>query len=116
MVDVIITCQSRRKILYTIDLGFMLILGLQGVYLVAPKIASSYSNISGLYTDQESLPVCFMHTFSVLTHSQSFIPCLLDKIGSAFDEKNIPQQFRKTLLLLTNDDLQNQSLNMTRIC
>ena len=26
MVDVIITCQSRRKILYTIGLGFILIL------------------------------------------------------------------------------------------
>ena len=31
MVDVIITCQSRRKILYTVGLGFMLILGLQGL-------------------------------------------------------------------------------------
>jgi hypothetical protein len=31
MVDVILTCQSRRKILYTIGLGFMLILGLQGI-------------------------------------------------------------------------------------
>ena len=31
MVDVIITCQSRRKILYTIGLGFMLILALQGL-------------------------------------------------------------------------------------
>ena len=31
MVDVIITCQYRHKILYTIGLGFMLILGLQGL-------------------------------------------------------------------------------------
>ena len=31
MVDVIITCQSKRKILYTIGLGFMVILGLQGI-------------------------------------------------------------------------------------
>ncbi len=49
MVDVIIvTCQSRRKILYTTGLGFMLILGLQGLPGGPKKCIQPYTGSSGV--------------------------------------------------------------------
>ena len=58
IVDVIITCQSRRKILYTVGLGFMLILGLQGLPGGPKNCIQPYGKIYNDVILYSPLPKC----------------------------------------------------------
>ena len=103
MVDVIIvTCQSRRKILYTTGLGFMLILGLQCLPGGPKKCIQPYTGSSGvsvLVSIHSFRRVCLLGYCSArrcLQYCAEVLPslyhCLLLLTFIAFEQTGTSQQ------------------------